>query len=40
MTAHILLPLRRYALEHPYASDWLLLTIGTLAALLLWVWNS
>ena len=29
-----------YVIGHPYAPDWLLLTIVTLAALLLWVWNS
>ncbi|MFZ1375742.1 MAG: hypothetical protein WAS25_04030 [Geothrix sp.] len=40
MAAHVLLPLRRYAAGHPYLADWLLVTIGTLAALLLWVRNS
>ena len=34
---HLLMPLRRFAVGHPYASDWLLLTAGTLAALLLWL---
>ena len=33
-------PVRRFALGHPYATDWLLLTIWALAALLLWLWNS
>ncbi len=33
-------PLSRFALEHPYAPDWLLLTAVTLAALLLWFGNS
>jgi hypothetical protein len=40
MAAHTLLPLRRFAAGHPYAADWLLLTAGTLVALLLWFWNS
>jgi hypothetical protein len=35
-----LLPVQRFAVGHPYAADWLLLTLGTLAALLLWLWNS
>ncbi|MBP1772187.1 MAG: hypothetical protein H6P99_1350 [Holophagaceae bacterium] len=33
-------PISHFALDHPYASDWLLLTLGTAAALLLWYWNS
>ncbi|MDP1831949.1 MAG: hypothetical protein Q8K67_07805 [Geothrix sp.] len=37
---HPQVPLRRFTLEHPYAADWLLLTVGTVAALLLWFWNS
>ncbi len=40
MTVHVLQPLRRYAAEHPYAGDWALVVAGTLAALLLWAWNS
>ncbi len=40
MAAHVLYPLRRFAVGHPYLADWLLLTVGTLVALLLWVWNS
>jgi hypothetical protein len=40
MTTHPHHPLSHFALDHPYASDWLLLTLGTLAALLLWFWNS
>ena len=37
---HPMLPVQRFAVGHPYAADWLLLTLGTLAALLLWFWNS
>ena len=33
-------PLLRFAIEHPNAGDWLLLTAWTLAALLLWFWGS
>jgi hypothetical protein len=33
-------PIRWFALEHPYAGDWLILVFGTLAALLLWLRNS
>jgi hypothetical protein len=33
-------PIRWYSMEHPYAGDWLILAFGTLAALLLWLWNS
>ena len=36
---HTPLPLRSFAVEHPYAGDWFLVTTGTLAALLLWYWN-
>ena len=36
---HAHLPLRSFAVEHPYAGDWFLVTAGTLAALLLWYWN-
>ena len=39
-TTHPLPPLQRFAVGHPYPADWLLLTLGTLAALLLWLWNS
>jgi hypothetical protein len=37
---HPHLPLRFFPVEHPYAGDWLLVAAGTLAALLLWYWNS
>ena len=40
MIAHFHFPLRRIAVGHPYASDWFLLTAGTLAAFLLWRLNS
>ncbi len=40
MAAHVLLPLRRYAAGHPHLADWLIVTIGTLAALLLWFGNA
>jgi hypothetical protein len=40
MTAHTRLPLRRFAMEHPYAADRTILVLVTLAALLLWLWNS
>ena len=33
-------PIHWYSMEHPYAGDWLILAFGTLAALLLWLWNS
>jgi hypothetical protein len=33
-------PIRWFAIEHPYAGDWLILVMGTVAALLLWLWNS
>lgn len=33
-------PVRWFALAHPYAADWAILTVVTLAALLLWFWNS
>jgi hypothetical protein len=36
---HAHLPLRFFAVEHPYAGDWALVTAGTLVALLLWFWN-
>ena len=32
-------PLARFALDHPYAGEWTLVALGTLAALLLWYWN-
>ncbi len=37
---HAHTPIRWFALEHPYAGDWLILVFGTLAALVLWFWNS
>lgn len=37
---HLMLPLQRFAVGHPFASDWLLLTFGAVIALLLWAWNS
>jgi len=37
---HFMLPLRRFAVGHPFAPDWILLTFGALVALLLWIWNS
>ena len=37
--SHSHLPLGAFAMEHPYASEWFLVIIGTLAALLLWYWN-
>ena len=40
MAAHALLTVRRFAVGHPYAAEWVVLTVGTLAALLLWFWNS
>jgi hypothetical protein len=40
MAAHVHHPLRRFALDHPYAPDWALLITGTLVALLLWARNS
>ena len=40
MVAHTHTPLREFAVVHPYASEWLLLALGTLAGLLLWFWNS
>ncbi len=36
---HPQIPLSRFALVHPYAGEWALVTLGTLAALLLWYWN-
>jgi hypothetical protein len=39
MTVHVLQPLRRYAAGHPYAGDWALVVLGTLAALLLLLLN-
>jgi len=33
-------PIRSFAMEHPYAAEWLILAIGTLAAFLLWLWNT
>jgi len=39
MTAHTLLPLRRFAAVHPYASEWIILAAATVAALLLWFSN-
>ena len=36
---HTPLPVSRFAVEHPYAGDWFLVTAGTLTALLLWYWN-
>jgi len=33
-------PIRWFAWEHPYAGDWLILALVTLAALLLWLSNS
>jgi hypothetical protein len=37
---HPLLTLRRFVVGHPYAADWLLLMVGTLAGLLLWFWKA
>lgn len=36
---HPQVPLTRFTLDHPYAAEWTLVTLGTLAALLLWYWN-
>ena len=36
---HPQVPLTRFAMDHPYAGEWALVTLGTLAALLLWYWN-
>ena len=36
---HPQVPLSRFALDHPYAGEWALVTLGTLAAVLLWYWN-
>lgn len=33
-------PFGTFAIEHPYAGDWLLVAAGTLAALLLWYGNT
>jgi hypothetical protein len=33
-------PIRGFAWEHPYAGEWLILALATLAALLLWLWNA
>ena len=38
--SHARPPIRGFVWEHPYAGDWLILALGTLAALLLWYWNS
>ena len=38
--SHTHTPIRWFAWEHPYAGDWLILALGTVAALLLWFWNS
>ena len=38
-TDHPQVPLTRFALDHPYAGEWTLVAVGTLAALLLWYWN-
>jgi hypothetical protein len=38
--SHTHVPLRGFMLEHPFAGDWLILALGTLAAVLLWLWNS
>jgi len=40
MTTHRPLPLTRFAAGHPYAGEWVLLVLGTLAALVLWFWQS
>jgi len=40
MTAHTLLHLRHFAVDHPYAAEWVLLTGVSVAALLLWFSNS
>jgi hypothetical protein len=40
MTAHTLLPLRRFAVVHPYAAEWVVLITATVVALLLWFSNS
>ncbi len=37
---HPQVPLARFTLDHPYAAEWTLVILGTLAALLLWYWNS
>ncbi|HJV48697.1 MAG TPA: hypothetical protein VJ549_05435 [Geothrix sp.] len=37
---HPILPLERFALGHPYAGKWAILTAAALAGLLLWYWNS
>ena len=37
---HPLLPVRLYAVGHPYASEWAALAAITLAAALLWLLNS
>jgi hypothetical protein len=36
----LMLPLRRFAMGHPYAAEWTILTAVTAAALLLWFSNS
>jgi hypothetical protein len=33
-------PIRWFAWEHPYAGEWLILALVSLAALLLWLSNS
>jgi hypothetical protein len=37
---HLMLPLRLYAVGHPFASEWATLAAITLAAILLWILNS
>jgi hypothetical protein len=37
---HPLLPLRRYAIGHPYAPEWTVVMVAAVAALLLWILNS
>ncbi len=33
-------PIRWFTIEHPYAPDWAVLAAVTVAALILWIWNS
>ncbi|WLT32471.1 hypothetical protein [Geothrix sp. PMB-07] len=40
MTTHAPLPIRRFAVGHPYALEWTVLAAATLTALVLWLRNS
>jgi hypothetical protein len=33
-------PVRWFALEHPYASEWALIAMAALIGFLLWYWNT